>query len=111
MRISYSPETSEAQNDFFRDPRHLGSQSQDFRVKKNQSHFSKPPENVDRGLIGNRTGNSFERKFSLLMHVDACKAQKEVEKNVSVYFLGSSIPGHPHTEISYPTSKVTNLAE
>jgi len=39
-----------------------------------------PLKNVDRDHIGSRTGNSFERKFSLLMHVDACKAQEIVEK-------------------------------
>ena len=56
--------------------------------------ISKPPKNVDRGLIGNRTGNSFERKFSLLMHVDACKAQELVKKNEYGWILYCCILGH-----------------
>ena len=39
-----------------------------------------PLKNVDRDHIGSRTGNSFERKLSLIMHVDACKAQNMVEE-------------------------------
>ena len=45
-----------------------------------------PLKNVDRDLIGSRPGNSFERKFSLLMHVDACKAQEIVEKHRRPFF-------------------------
>ena len=46
-----------------------------------------PLKNVDRDHIGSRTGNSFERKFSLLMHVDACKAQEIVENKIPVIFF------------------------
>ena len=41
-----------------------------------------PLKNVDRDPIGSRTGTSFERKFSLLMHVDACKAPEIGGKKV-----------------------------
>lgn len=45
-----------------------------------------PLKNADQDHIGSRTGNSFERKFSLLMHVDACKAQEIVEKKIAADF-------------------------
>lgn len=35
-----------------------------------------PLKNTDRDPIGNQIGNLFERKFWLLMHVDAFKAQE-----------------------------------
>ena len=44
-----------------------------------------PLKNEDRDHIGSRTGNSIEMKFSLLMHVDACKAQEMVEQKIMFF--------------------------